>query len=794
MSYKSILGFILKYKLFFLIFFTVLVFFWPVAKGHIPFPGDNLVASYEPYRAYPLLGYNPGSVPTKGQGPDVIRELFPWKFFAIESLKSGEIPFWNPHNFSGNPLMANFQSAVFYPLNVFFFFLPFNISWSLFIFLIPLLSFFFTYLFLKEIKLSSASSFFGGLIFSFSSYMVVWMEYGNIGHTLLWLPLLLFLVEKIIKKFDYKTLLFFILILWTSILGGYIQGYFYASVFVFLYFIYKSKIEKKLILKKFIIFSFVLILPAVLSLFQILPTLDLFKASSRSDYTLNQIQNLLNPWWYSITAVVPNFFGNPASSNHWFYGTYIERVSYIGLVPFVFFLSSLFSFRKNKEILFFAFLGIFCFIISIDIFVTKYFFKIPIPVLSTTVPTRILSIYQFCAAILAAFGFEQLLKKEKLRQLCIVILGVFIIIAFSWLFVLFLGKKLSIGEAYLSVSQKNLIIPTFLLVLTVISVFAWIRFKKNIAVFILILITTADLFYFFHKITPFSPQEFVYPKTPVIEFIKENASINRFWGYGSGYVDSNFQTADGTFSPEGNDPLHIKEYTELLSSSNKGVVPKILPRPDANIAAGYGEGDLKQNEYRKRILNLLGVKFILHKSDNPAPDTSTFPESQYKFAYADGYYQVYENKDVLPRFFLTGEFEVLTDKKEILKKIYDSSRNPKSLIVNDPPVLRMADDPESSSDLIIYNPNEVLIKTKSKENNFLFISDTYFPDWRAKIDGKDSKIILADYSFRAVEVPKGIHEVEFYYSPESFKKGISYSILGVILLAFFILYVKKNKI
>ncbi len=96
------------------------LFFYPVLKGHIPFPGDLLVGEYAPYNAYSYLGYNPGGVPNKAQGIDVLRQLYPWKYFTIESFKSLQIPFWTPYNFSGNPLMANFQSGVFYPLNVIF--------------------------------------------------------------------------------------------------------------------------------------------------------------------------------------------------------------------------------------------------------------------------------------------------------------------------------------------------------------------------------------------------------------------------------------------------------------------------------------------------------------------------------------------------------------------------------------------------------------------------------------------------------------------------------------------------
>ena len=194
----------------FIFFCITTLFFYPILKGQVPFPGELLVGEYAPYNTNSYGGYAPGGVPNKAQGPDVIRELFPWKHFIITSLQIGYLPFWNPYNFSGNPLLANFQSAVFYPLNLIFLLLPFTIAWSIFIFLSPLLSGIFLYIFMREIKVTKLASIFSAIAFSFSGYMTVWMEYGNIGHTMLWLPLGLYAVEKYRKESKFSYLFFHI--------------------------------------------------------------------------------------------------------------------------------------------------------------------------------------------------------------------------------------------------------------------------------------------------------------------------------------------------------------------------------------------------------------------------------------------------------------------------------------------------------------------------------------------------------------------------------------------------------
>src|SRR5258708_5866195 len=116
-----------------IVFFLVCIvlFFYPVfLKGYIPFPGDLLVAEYKPWRTYSYLGYNPGSEPNKAQYPDTIRQLYPWKTLVVDSLKKLQLPLWNPYNFSGSPLLANFQSAALYPFNILYFALSLPLGWT----------------------------------------------------------------------------------------------------------------------------------------------------------------------------------------------------------------------------------------------------------------------------------------------------------------------------------------------------------------------------------------------------------------------------------------------------------------------------------------------------------------------------------------------------------------------------------------------------------------------------------------------------------------------------------------
>src|SRR3989344_9331268 len=154
MTYKKLWNMVLQNRYFFLLLIIVLLFFWPIFKGQIPFPGDLLVSEYNPWKTYSYLGYNPGSYPNKAQYFDVLRQLYPWKALSISQLESGNITLWNQYNFSGAPLLANFQSAVFYPLNAIYKFLPQIWAWSILVISQPFLAAFFTFLYARKLGMS----------------------------------------------------------------------------------------------------------------------------------------------------------------------------------------------------------------------------------------------------------------------------------------------------------------------------------------------------------------------------------------------------------------------------------------------------------------------------------------------------------------------------------------------------------------------------------------------------------------------------------------------------------------
>jgi uncharacterized membrane protein YfhO len=68
---------------------------------------------------------------------------------------------------------------------------------------------------------------------------------------------------------------------------------------------------------------------------------------------------------------------------------------------------------------------------------------------------------------------------------------------------------------------------------------------------------------------------------------------------------------------------------------------------------------------------------------------------------------------------------------------------------------------------------------------YLFISENYYPDWHATVDGKRAEVVRAQYSLMAVPVPAGATSVELHFASPAFKRGhvITLGMLAALLIS-----------
>ncbi|NIQ16195.1 MAG: YfhO family protein [Candidatus Dadabacteria bacterium] len=92
-----------------------------------------------------------------------------------------------------------------------------------------------------------------------------------------------------------------------------------------------------------------------------------------------------------------------------------------------------------------------------------------------------------------------------------------------------------------------------------------------------------------------------------------------------------------------------------------------------------------------------------------------------------------------------------------------------------------------------YHPNRISIEVNLKNPGFLFLGDIWFPGWKAFDNGKEKKVMKANYAFRSVFLEPGEHRVEFVYDPLSYKIGKIISLLTLFLLLTYGFFAWKRK-
>ena len=77
----------------------------------------------------------------------------------------------------------------------------------------------------------------------------------------------------------------------------------------------------------------------------------------------------------------------------------------------------------------------------------------------------------------------------------------------------------------------------------------------------------------------------------------------------------------------------------------------------------------------------------------------------------------------------------------------------------------------------------VVVRASAEDRSLLVLADTWFPGWRAKVDGHDAEIVRTDQLLRGVVIGPGAHTVEFAYVPTSWRIGWIVSLLTAVALA-----------
>ncbi|NPV09076.1 MAG: YfhO family protein [Anaerolineae bacterium] len=137
----------------------------------------------------------------------------------------------------------------------------------------------------------------------------------------------------------------------------------------------------------------------------------------------------------------------------------------------------------------------------------------------------------------------------------------------------------------------------------------------------------------------------------------------------------------------------------------------------------------------------------------------------------------------LPRAYFSSCVVRVPGEAEAMEILRDSGFDPRrrTVLVGGE---GMACDAEGwlAAEVVSYAPERVVVEVLASRPGHLVLTDSFYPGWRAEVDGVEVEVERANWFFRSVAVEGGHHRVEFVYRPDSVRWGAVASCLAVVLL------------
>jgi hypothetical protein len=725
-------------------------------------------------------------------------QFIPWRTLAIQSVLDAQIPFLNPFNGLGSPLLANYQLAFFYPLNWLQF--PFFAFWGVqgiatsYNFLVPLhlaLSAFGLILFLRSIHCSPSASAFAALSYSLSGYLIARISFISIIWTLTWLPWLLYSATALIntinstnfsKRKAWWQFIAFTSIFATLLLAGHAQTAWYSiliSAGWCTVYGYSKKMWKGFFLSLGIFIGGGLF-ASLISAIQLIPTWEFLQQSQRADSVARDLAMMYSFWpWRLITFIMPDFFGNPGAGTFWGYGNYWEDACYIGLAPLFFSIYAIFQQKnintkdpeKRIAIPFFSVIAVFAIILSLGKNTPVFgAFYDNIPTFNMfQAPSRWIVLSCFSLVVLSGIGLDLFIeakKREHKKTLLLVVVCSGVIIAGFTSFLLLPDLPGSMTESLIRAGALGSI--------CLLAVLLYLKkpnlYKLGSLIITIIILTGIDLFTIGFPLIPFTSSTIFLTQqeksqTPLIDsriFMppvdEYDLKFSRFFRTHDFRPIEDWQSITEVGLPDFNilsnlpyinnfDPLVPASYQLLmdyLRVAENNTVDRWLDHLNAGII---------------EEIDIESIKGISYSNN---------AHSHFYYTYSCNFLQTNMKQPSAP----LPAFNLLHPDQPMFQDIDNGAIIADRCIPSSSAEIQNLSGTQHSVDFLISND----------EPTWIELSVIWYPGWAAYQDGSKIDVYKVNGILLGTEIDAGTHKVEFKYEPGSYRVGLIISTSTIVLL------------
>ncbi|MCW2544766.1 MAG: Protein of unknown function, rane YfhO, partial [Frankiales bacterium] len=439
---------------------------------------------------------------------------------------------WNPLASGGAPLGAVPSNAVWSPLSLPFIALPTWLAPAWVKLLEMLVSIGGMFLFLRRLNLARAPALLGGLIYTTSGFMVSWTNWPH-TRVAAFVPLLLWSLERLVQLRTVKAALPIALTMAAMLLGGFpaVVGYaLYLGGPYFLMRLLASRRPLRSYVSTSVLAGVGLAVGGMLAAFQLLPFFSQLSGIDLEVRAQSPAQHL--PLLSLVTAALPKAFGTCPGRDYVGPINQVEVNAYVGSAVLVLALLALLRRRRTETPAgprtFFVVAALVCVVLG---WVGGPLLAAAqhLPVFSNNPVARIRVILGLCVAVLAAMGYDALLRsrEEKPRRWTI---AVWLAAGAGALLVVMRLRDNLRPTHHLAQSDRQTLYAA-LAVAVVLAAIVLARTRLHvIAVGVVPAVVLAQALNVVLPYWPQIPRHDFYPQTPVHTYLAEHLGHDRFQG------------------------------------------------------------------------------------------------------------------------------------------------------------------------------------------------------------------------------------------------------------------------
>jgi membrane protein YfhO len=702
---------------------------------------------------------------------DIAQMFHPWLIWVGEQVRHGVIPLWNPHAYTGVPFFGNGQSALLFPLT----WLPAVMPAAIAVTVVSWLRLFgiglATYWFLRTLAISPVPALTGSWTFMLSATVIGWLQW-TLASTLMFLPALLAATERLRRAPGRRTMAVLALLVALDLCAGYPQATLHALIVTTAWALTRCVGAGA---PTFVArYAGSVALGLSLAAVQVLPFAEYVRESSVFAYRGQWTLPLYTSGATAATFVMPYFYGTGAES--WGRWQFNILTGWVGIVPLaVLPIAVVAAWRWPGGRLF---LGLAALALALHYGAPGLAALAELPGLSLGTNLRLMPLIAFALATLAAFGLERLRDPSAphpgLRWA--VCLWFALVVGLSFLAVVV--HQAEPGARALSFplpAQYAVALVALTIVTVVVARVLAGGIAPGRAMPALAMLQLTSLLPLAATYNPSVDRASFYPSTPAIAHLqREAADGSRV------LMPGHVGLVYGLFEAHGYDGLTPRRLEEVAGSvgSGRALLSGLLENP---VALHGSEPLTPARLWISPVFDLVGVRQALLP-----PGTST-PRPKLGVAYDGPDGRVFRNEAALPRAFLVGRGRCVDDRQArslIAARAVDFRQE--VLLADCGEAAPAAEpDPGASARITGYGPHAVQIRAVTDRPAYLVLTDTWYPGWAARVDGREVRLWRANHAFRAVSVPPGEHLVEFRYEPGWLTLGLAISgasLAGVALM------------